>query len=359
MATVLLSAAGAAIGGSVGGTVLGLSMAAAGRFAGAIVGQSIDQRLLGEGTDIVESGRVERLRLTGSGEGDGIAQVYGKMRISGQMIWATEFTETVNVTGGGKGAPSAPKTANYDYSVSLAVALCEGEISHIGRIWADGNELAADSITMRVYYGTPDQLPDPKMEAIEGAGEVPAYRGTAYVVIEDLALGVYGNRVPQFTFEVARPSQPWQDGGALDPAHGVRGVAMLPGSGEYALATTPVTKVFGPASLGIANVNSPSGKTDFATSLESMTGELTNCGATSLIVSWFGGDLRAANCEIRPKVEDQLYDSSNMPWQVNGLTASLPSRCRWMTTINRFTVARPQILPWSRPFRRFPLRARM
>ena len=319
MATVLLSAAGAAIGGSVGGTVLGLSMAAAGRFAGAIVGQSIDQRLLGEGTDIVESGRVERLRLTGSGEGDGIAQVYGKMRISGQMIWTTEFTETVNVTGGGKGAPSAPKTANYDYSVSLAVALCEGEISHIGRIWADGNELAADSITMRVYNGTPDQLPDPKMEAIEGAGEVPAYRGTAYVVIEDLALGVYGNRVPQFTFEVARPSQPWQDGGALDPAHGVRGVAMLPGSGEYALATTPVTKVFGPASLGIANVNSPSGKTDFATSLESMTGELTNCGATSLIVSWFGGDLRAANCEIRPKVEDQLYDSSNMPWQVNGI----------------------------------------
>lgn len=319
MATVLLSAAGAAIGGSLGGTVLGLSMAAAGRFAGAIVGQTIDQRLLGAGTDIVESGRVERLRLTGAGEGDGIAQLYGKMRVSGQMIWATEFTETVNVTGGGKGAPSAPKTANYDYSVSLAIALCEGEISHIGRIWADGNELAADAMNMRVYHGTMDQLPDPKMEAVEGTGEVPAYRGTAYVVIEDLALGVYGNRVPQFTFEVARPSQTFQDGSAYDPAYGVRGVAMLPGSGEYTLATSPVTKVFGPASLGLANVNSPSGQSDFLTSLDSMTGELTNCGATSLVVSWFGDDLRAADCQIKPKVEDTLYDSSNMPWEVNGI----------------------------------------
>ena len=35
----------------------------------------------------------------------------------------------------------------------------------------------------------------------------PAYRGVAYVVFEDLALGDYGNRVPQFTFEVIRPAQ--------------------------------------------------------------------------------------------------------------------------------------------------------
>lgn len=323
MATILLSAAGAAIGGSVGGTIMGLSMAAAGRFAGAVIGRSIDQRLLGEGSDVVEQGRVERLRLTGSGEGDGIARVYGKMRVSGQVIWATEFTETVSVSGGGKGAPSAPKTANYDYSISLAIALCEGEITHVGRVWADGNEMVRDDLVMRVYRGTPDQLPDPKMEAIEGPGFVPAYRGTAYVVIEDLSLGQFGNRVPQFTFEVSRPSQPLQEGATLDPAYGVKGVAMLPGSGEYALATTPVNMVFGPGSVGLANVNSPSAKSDFATSLEQMTGELTGCEATSLIVSWFGNDLRVSECEIKPKVEQTLYDSSNMPWQVAGLTRSM------------------------------------
>ena len=35
----------------------------------------------------------------------------------------------------------------------------------------------------------------------------PAYRGIAYVVIEDLALAAFGNRVPQFSFEVVRPAQ--------------------------------------------------------------------------------------------------------------------------------------------------------
>ncbi|MDX1785123.1 MAG: host specificity protein, partial [Roseovarius sp.] len=140
MATILLSAAGAAIGGSVGGSVLGLSMAAVGRFAGGVIGRSIDQRLLGSGSDVVESGRANRLRLTGSGEGDAIAQVYGRMRVAGQVIWATEFREDVTVSGGGgKGGPSRPKTRQYSYSISLALALCEGEITHVGRVWADGN----------------------------------------------------------------------------------------------------------------------------------------------------------------------------------------------------------------------------
>ena len=321
MATILLSAAGAALGGSVGGTILGLSMAAAGRFAGAVIGRSIDQRLLGEGSDTVDNGRLERLRLTGAGEGDGIAKVYGKMRVSGQVIWATEFTEDVTVTGGGgKGGPSVPKQRQFDYSISLAIALCEGEITHVGRVWADGNELACDDLVMRVYRGAADQLPDPKMEAVEGAGQVPAYRGTAYVVIEDLHLGQFGNRVPQLTFEVARPSQPWQEGAELDPAFGVRGVAMLPGSGEYALATSSVTLVRGPGEIALANVNSPSAKSDFLTSLRQMTGELTACETTSLVVSWFGDDLRAGVCTIRPKIEQRQFESSNMPWTSGALT---------------------------------------
>jgi len=322
MATVLLSAAGAAIGGSVGGSLLGLSAAAAGRFAGALIGRTIDQRLMGQGSEVVESGRVERLRLTSSGEGDGIAQVYGKMRVSGQVIWASEFTELVTVSGGGggKGGPSAPETRQYDYSISLAIALCEGEITHVGRVWADGDEVPRDDLTIRVYRGTADQLPDPKMEAVEGEGLVPAYRGTAYVVIEDLQIGRFGNRVPQFTFEVSRPSQLWQEGAEFDPAYGVKGVCLLPGSGEYALATTPVKKVFGPGSVGLVNVNSPSAKSDFETSLEQMTGELTGCETGLLVVSWFGDDLRLSECSLRPKVERQEFESSNMPWAAGGLT---------------------------------------
>ena len=84
MATLLLSAAGMAIGGSVGGTVLGLSTAVAGRFVGATLGRVIDQRLMGAGSEVIESGQVDTLRLTGASEGAPLGQVFGRMRIGGQ-----------------------------------------------------------------------------------------------------------------------------------------------------------------------------------------------------------------------------------------------------------------------------------
>ena len=320
MATVLLSAAGAAIGGSIGGSVLGLSAVAAGRFVGATLGRYIDQRLLGQGSDAVETGRVERFRLTGAGEGDPIARVYGRMRVAGQVIWATQFLESTSTSGGGKGTTSKPKVTSHSYSVSLAIALCEGEISGLGRIWADGTEIAPAELNMRVYTGGADQLPDPKMEAVEGEGQVPAYRGTAYVVFEDLQLEPYGNRVPQFTFEVLRPAPLSLDGAEAEPAHAIRGVALMPGSGEYALATRRVSYDYGAGHYGLANVNSPSGRSDLETSLDQLDQSLTQCGAVSLIVSWFGDDLRCGACEIRPKVEQKGFDGREMPWSVSGLS---------------------------------------
>lgn len=195
MATLLLSAAGAAVGAGFGGTVLGLSGAVIGRAIGATIGRAIDQRVLGAGSEPVDVGRLERLRLTGAGEGAAIGQIWGRMRVAGQVIWATEFVETVRRRRTGKGAPKR-KVNEYSYSVSLAIALCEGEILRVGRIWADGNEISALDLNLRVYSGSEVQLPDPLVEAIEGSGRAPAYRGLAYVVIEDLELAPYGNRVP-------------------------------------------------------------------------------------------------------------------------------------------------------------------
>ena len=334
MATILLSAAGAAVGGTVGGSVLGVSTAALGRFAGAAIGRSIDQRLLGEGSEVVDSGRVSRLRLSGSGEGDPVSQVFGRMRVAGQVIWATEFREDVTVTpgsSGGKGGtpePATPERRDYRYSVSLAIALCEGRISSINRIWADGREIRRTSLNMKLYKGGSTQQPDPKMEAIEGAGKVPAYRGTAYVVIEDLDLTRFGNRVPQFNFEVSRPSPKSQPGAQLDPPHALKGVAMLPGSGEYALATSRVRMDFGPGAGQITNINTRAGLPDFTASLRDLNSELPACDATSLIVSWFGSDLRCDTCRIKPKCEQSAHESVNMPWQVSGQTRASASLVR-------------------------------
>ncbi len=319
MATIVLSAAGAALGGALGGSIVGLSAAVIGRAVGATVGNAIDQRLLGAGGAAVETGRIERFRLNSASEGAAVPLVFGRMRLGGQVIWASRFEERSETTGGGgKGAPRRPTVTTYSYSVSLAIAICEGEIARVGRIWADGTELAPDEIAMRVYTGSEDQVPDPKIEAVEGAGRAPAYRGVAYVVIEDLDLSPFGNRVPQFNFEVVRP-EPAGQAGVPDVSRLVRGVAMMPGTGEYVLATTPVHYPLGPGANRSANVHTPGGETDFAVSLRSLREEVQACGAVSLIVSWFGDDLRCGSCAVQPKVEQREIDGDGMPWRAGGI----------------------------------------
>jgi len=307
MATILLAAAGGAIGSAVGGSVLGLGAAVIGRAVGGTIGNIIDQGLLG-GSAPVEQGRVDTLRLQNASEGKPIAQVYGAMRVGGQVIWASRFQENVSV-GGGKGF-GAPKTTEYSYSVSLAIALCEGEITRIGRVWADGKRLDMSGINWRLHVGSETQMADPAIAAVEG--EAPAYRGVAYVVFEDLDITRFGNRVPQFNFEVIRKSEE-------SAADLITGVALIPGSGEYALATEPVYYPEGKGVSRAANTNNESGLTDVALSLQQMEGDLPNCDSVSLVVSWFGDDLRCGNCAIAPKVEQASVDGAPMAWQVSGV----------------------------------------
>ncbi|PRY95358.1 putative tail protein [Hasllibacter halocynthiae] len=317
MATILLSAAGFAAGSSLGGTVLGLSTAVVGRAVGAAAGRLIDESLMGAGSEPVETGRVERLRLTGAGEGDPLGRVWGRMRVPGHVIWASEFRETrTTARRGGKGRPKEQEVTEHSYSVSLAIALCEGVAGRVGRVWADGGEIAPGDLDMRFYGGSGDQRPDPLLAAALG-DRAPAFRGTAYVVIEDLDIGRWGNRVPQLSFEVMRPAEGDPEG-VPEVAEAVRGVCLVPGTGEYALATTPVTKE-GPNGRASANVHSASLRTDFATSLEALEGELPNCGSVNLVVSWFGSDLRAGRCEVRPKVEDRREEGREMPWRAGGI----------------------------------------
>lgn len=318
MATLLLSAAGAAVGGGFGGSFLGLSGAVIGRAVGATLGRVIDQKLMGSGSRAVETGKVDRFRLTGASEGAPVGQVWGRMRVGGQVIWASRFLETVTRTGGGKGLPSRPAVTEYSYSVSVAIALCEGEITRVGRIWADGAEISLDEVNVRVYRGGADQLPDPKIEAVEGVGNAPSYRGIAYVVFEDLQLSDFGNRVPQFSFEVVRPAQGGID--ETDPdLRSIQGVVVIPGTGEYALATSPVYYANGLGNNAPANINSPSGTTDFLTSFGALEDELPQLQSVSLVVSWFGDDLRANSCALHPKVENAGVDAQSMPWLAGGI----------------------------------------
>jgi len=328
VATILLAAAGASVGAGFGGSVLGLSGAVIGRAVGASLGQAIDRRLMGTGSEPVEVGRMDRFYLMGASEGAAIPKVWGRVRLAGQVIWASPFREVAQTSQGGGGKGSAPKATGtqYSYRVSVALGLCEGEILGIGRIWADGTEIAPKSLNLRVYRGDETQTPDPLIEAHEGAGAAPAYRGLAYVLIDDLDLSDYGSRVPQFSIEVLRRAAVETLEGRLALQEVIRGVALIPGTGEYALADAPVDLV---AEAGIAgwydkgevvNQHSRSQDSDMRTALGQLRRELPKCSHVSLVVSWFGNDLRCGYCRLQLKVEQSKNNGRDMPWNAGGIS---------------------------------------
>jgi hypothetical protein len=319
MATLVLAAAGAAVGGGLGGSILGLSGLAIGKAVGATLGSVIDQKLMGAGSAPVETGRIERFRIMGSTEGAGLPRVFGRFRIAGQIVWSSRFRERVKKhSGGGKGG-SGPTVREYSYSISFAIALCEGEVTRVGRIWADGQPISQKGLNWRLHHGSEDQMPDPLISAIEGAEVAPAYRGTAYVVFENLDLTPFGNRIPQFNFEVFRRVETTDLDLPRPPALDIRGVALVPGTGEYALATRPVHLGGGKGNQRTVNVNNDRGVPDLIASIEQLREELPACRATSLVVSWFGDDLRCDRCQLYPAVEQTARDASVMPWVVSGI----------------------------------------
>ena len=322
MATPVLGAAGAAIGGSIGGAILGVSAATIGGFIGSTIGSVVDSWIISSlaPTQRIEGARMDNLRITSATEGAVIPRLYGRMRIGGNIIWATDFREETKTTtqGGGKGGGGGGKvkTTEYFYYASVAVALCEGPITGIGRIWADGKPLDLSGVTWRWYPGDESQTPDPFIAAKMGAGNAPAYRGTAYVVLIDLALANFGNRLPQLSFEVFRPlADP-------DTAEGLtRAVTMIPASGEFAYATGAIRKG-GSGATQAENLNARADVPDMVVALDQLQASSPNIESVSLVVSWFGDDLRAGHCRIRPKVELAAKNTTPQAWSVNGVSRS-------------------------------------
>lgn len=320
MATLVLTTAASAFASNVG---WGFLATAAIGLGAAVAGSLIDQRLFGaNGGRQSEGPRLDELRILTSTEGAPVPRVYGRARIAGQVIWAAKFKEVATTTQsstgarggkglGGGGGSSTSSTTSYAYYARFAVGLCEGEITRIGRIWADGQVLDLSGVNFRVYRGTAAQTPDPLIEAIEGAGNAPGFRDLAYVVFEDLALAPFGNRVPQLSFEVFR--------GLSDVEELIRGVDMIPGSTEFGYDPQIQVQDLGKGKTGPENQNNPSGSSDWDLALDQLQETCTNCGAVALVVSWFGTDLRAGVCQIRPGVENTSKITLPDAWLVDGI----------------------------------------
>lgn len=315
MATLLLQVAGSALGTAIGGPIGGVI----GQALGGIAGATIDQSLLGGGSGnrVVDGPRLKEVDGLASSEGAAIPRVYGRARIGGQLIWATRFEEDVAVSvtrskSGAKGGRSQ-KTyqTTYSYYANLAIGLCEGPVSFVRRIWVDGRELDLATVSMRLHRGEQGQAADPLIVAKE-AGEAPAYRGLAYVVFERFPLADYGNRVPQFAFEVVR---------AVEGLAGmVRAVTLIPGAGEFVYEARTVNHEPEPGVTESLTRHQLYGGADVDTALAHLRALCPSLQRVSLVVSWFGDDLRAGACTVAPRVEIAHKPTYGDEWAVAGLT---------------------------------------
>ncbi len=191
----------------------------------------LDRSLI-EGTRHIEGPRLAAARPFSAEDGAPLPRLYGTARLGGTMIWATRFEEESRTER--QGFKGGPRVTTYSYYGNVAFALCEGEAAGIRRVWADGKELDLNDVEFRLHRGGEAQDVDPLIAAKQGAGNAPAYRGTAYVVFERLPLDPYGNRMPQLQFEVMRP--------VGDLAARMRAVALIPGATEYGLSPELVSR---------------------------------------------------------------------------------------------------------------------
>jgi hypothetical protein len=257
---------------SIGGTFLGVAAASWGFIGGQIVGG-----MLFAPHQHAEGSRIGDLSVQTSTYGTMVPILYGAMRVTGNVIFCTDKREVkTDQHSGGKGGPKVT-TTTYSYNVDMAVALCEGPIVGIRKVWANGkliydaseNGASVESTVQsslhaqgfKVYLGDEAQLPDPTMEATLGAGNVPAYRGVAYVVFDHLDCP--NGQIPQLSFEVVTAGSIGQGGSrfSLGPAASSSTTATIIKDKAYqfdaVVDSSPVT-IIGPG------WTSPNGSRDFA-----------------------------------------------------------------------------------------------
>lgn len=307
MATLVLSAAVAAAG------LTGFELFAA-SLAAVAVGTFIDQRLFAPNPH--QNGpRLSDVRFSTLSEGEPIKRLYGRARINGNVIWTTNFLESKHK----HHHTFHHSTHTYTYSVSFAVAFCEGnKHARLNRVWAENEPFDFSAHNYRFYPGSQTQKKDPKIVAVEGAWNVSAYRGIAYLVFEGLGVDRFGCRIPQITAEIIVPLH---NPKAETLENLVQAVNLIPGTGEVIYGTTLQIKDDGFGNVTAENAHVKSDETDLNVSVQDLLLNIPNVKSVNLVVSWFGSDLRMNKCIIEPKVEvknDKRLEPIN--WRVAGVT---------------------------------------
>ena len=99
------------------------------------------------------------INLASSCYGSALPLCYGTTRVPGNMVDYDDFTTIANSQPTGKGGTSGGSVVNYTYTANAIVALCEGPITGINRVWLDQSINTATFFNLSVFLGTRPQSP--------------------------------------------------------------------------------------------------------------------------------------------------------------------------------------------------------
>lgn len=165
-----------------------------------------------------EGPRVEDTKVSVSEYGGGIPETWGNNVPPATWIWATDIIEIGTTTTQGKGG--APENTTYRQFIHGYLCLGKtpppGTVVAIRKVWVDrklrydassglpASQALASSenphAQISLHPGFEDQLPHPIIEAFEGIGNVPAFRGVIGVFV--FGLECPGGRIPQLSYEI-------------------------------------------------------------------------------------------------------------------------------------------------------------
>ena len=175
--------------------------------------------LFGGHNTTIRENKISSFTVSTAEYGSTVPEILGTTRISPNVIYYDDFTahEHRSSQKSGKGGGSRTTTITYTYTVAVILALCEGQISGIGKMWKDKSlyQYPNGDIGLTLFDGKADQKP-----WAYTAGKHPdkalAYSGLAYMAgVIDLG---DGGSMPSYNFEVKGKLLETGDGIDVNPA---------------------------------------------------------------------------------------------------------------------------------------------
>ena len=282
------------------------------------------KRIFGNNDDIVNV-ELKDMSLQTSTYNKIIPEVFGQVRIAGNMIWCSEI-KTTNIQHQQKITKMGTQSAYTENLVraSFAIAICKGKVDSVKNIFADGEPLNMAGYNIKIYYGDNEQVQDSTLQTYLGT-DIPAFRGLCYVVFTEFPMEQFNNRIPNFTFDIVK-----QQGiaGENDISNLVSAITMIPGSGEFVYDTKTQRKLNGGYIMGtfyetskatILNNHTATENTNAVDSLDDLIKTFPNLEWVSLVVSWFCDNVNSDYANVYPACEWDSMITKPEDWQVAGI----------------------------------------